>query len=271
MWKEKFKARRNVIILVSIFLFSFALMTANTKRSSGPFFFESLFLWIVAPIQSLFTHTVDGISDVIQHYFMLVGVAQENERLRRQVDAMTRANNALREEVKRLNRVNRLLAFQEQDSKPSVVATIIGRDATQWVKAVYIDKGMEDGVRENLPVVTDVGLVGHVVQSGPISSKVLLIVDRRSAIDAYFQESRVPGIVIGTGGATCEMKFVPITAEVAVGDRVLSSGLGGLFPKGLMVGRVVAVSRGRQGLFQEIRIAPSVDLTRLEEVLVLLS
>jgi len=270
VWKEKFKARKNIIILVTIFLVSFALMTANTKRSSSPFFFESVFLWIVAPIQSLFTHTVDSISDGIRNYFLLVGVSRENERLRREVDSLMRQNNALREEVGRLRRVDRLLAFQQQALLNSVVATIVGRDATQWIKTVYIDKGAQQGIRENLAVVTDAGVVGHVVQAGPTSSKVLLMTDQRSAIGSHFLESRVPGIVVGTGSEICEMKFVPITAQVKVGDRVLSSGLGGLYPKGLMVGRVVSVTRGKQGLFQEIEIAPTADLSQLEEVLVLL-
>ncbi|MFQ5482177.1 MAG: rod shape-determining protein MreC, partial [Nitrospinaceae bacterium] len=186
-------------------------------------------------------------------------------------DALIRENQVLQEEVRRLQRVGRLLDYQEREGIKTLVATIVGRDATQWVKAVYIDKGSRDGVRENLAVVTNAGVVGHVVQAGLTSSKVLLMVDRRSAIDSIFQQSRVPGIVVGAGEGICEMKYVPITANVQKGDWVLSSGLGSLFPKGLVVGHVSKVSKSKQGLFQEIEILPNADLARLEEVLVLLS
>jgi len=187
------------------------------------------------------------------------------------VDLLTRENNGLKEEVRRLHRLEHLMEYQDRHELKFTVASVIGRDATQWVKMVFINKGTQDGIRENQPVVTNAGIVGHIVQAGVSTSKVLLIIDSRSAVDALFQESRVPGVIVGGGTDTCKMKYVPITAEVKVGDPVLSSGLGGIYPKGLMVGRVTGVIKGRQGLFQDIVISPSADLTRLEEVLVLLS
>ncbi|MBT7178088.1 MAG: rod shape-determining protein MreC, partial [Nitrospina sp.] len=122
-----------------------------------------------------------------------------------------------------------------------------------------------------LAVVTDSGVIGQVIHAGLNTSKVLLIVDGRSAVDALFQESRISGVVVGAGENECELKFVPNTADVKVGDQVLSSGLGGIFPKGLIIGTVSQVSRKKQGLFQDITLVPSADLSRLEEVLVLLS
>ena len=103
------------------------------------------------------------------------------------------------------------------------------------------------------------------------TSKVLLTIDSRSAVDAVFQQSRIAGVVVGTGQKQCQVKFVPNTAKVQVGDRVLSSGLGGVFPKGLVIGTVSQVIRKKQGLFQEIMLTPSSDFSNLEEVLVFLS
>jgi rod shape-determining protein MreC len=90
-------------------------------------------------------------------------------------------------------------------------------------------------------------------------------------VDSLFQGSRVSGVVVGTGEKQCKIKFVPNTAEIKVGDRVLSSGLGGVFPKGLVIGTVSQIVRKKQGLFQEITLIPCSDLSNLEEVLVFLS
>lgn len=151
-----------------------------------------------------------------------------------------------------------------------MVASVIGRDATQWSKVVTVNKGTQSGLRDHLAVITAAGVIGQVINAGLNTSKVLLIVDGRSAVDALFQNSRVSGVVVGMGEDACQMKFVPNTADVKVGDSVLSSGLGGIFPKGLVIGKVSQVSRKKQGLFQEITLTPSADLSRLEEVLVLL-
>ena len=135
---------------------------------------------------------------------------------------------------------------------------------------VFINRGTDHKVKKNLPVMTDAGVVGHVIQASPKASKVLLITDSRSAIDSLFQETRESGVTVGIGEDICEMKFVPISAMVSVGDKVISSGLGGIFPKGFTVGVVVNVVREEQELFQNIMVAPSADLSDMEEVAVLL-
>jgi rod shape-determining protein MreC len=119
-------------------------------------------------------------------------------------------------------------------------------------------------------VVTEAGIVGHIIHSTATTSKVLLITDSRSAVDSLFQNTRVPGVSTGTGEGLCKIKFVPIDAELKVGDRVISSGLGGIFPKGWMVGTVVGIVKRKQELFQDVIVAPNVDFSRLEDVLVLL-
>lgn len=271
MLKRGIKNRKNAIILTSIFLVSFVLMTFNIKRSQDPLFFETFLLWVISPLQSLYTGTIDTLADGAEHYVFLADAAKEKDLLQREVDALVRKNHDLTEQVNRLTRIGQLINYQKEHELKSVVATVIGRDATQWVKMVFINKGTQDGVEENQAVVTNAGVVGHVVQAGVSTSKVLLIVDSRSAVDALFQEVRRAGVVVGNGTETCDMKYVPINAPVEVGDAVLSSGVGGIYPKGLLMGTVVKVTRASQGLFQDIVIVPSADFSRLEEVLVLLS
>ena len=259
-----------LIFLACIVLVSLLLITVSIRYDKGNLFFESVIVRIFSPIQSLLTQARTSISDLLDHYFFLTEVSRENDRLLKEIDLLTRRNSDLLETVKRQERIKKLQGTNKKEKVKSLTALVIGRDSTQWSKMIFIDKGTDDGIRGNVAVVTDAGIVGHITHSTATTSKVLLITDSRSAVDSLFQNTRVPGVSTGTGEDLCEIKFVPIDAELKVGDRVISSGLGGIFPKGRMVGTVVGVAKRKQELFQDVVVAPSVDLSRLEDVLVLL-
>lgn len=246
-------------------------MSITAKQEQGMSFLDSIAGLILSPFQNLFTSTVQSVSDGVDHYFDLVNVSKENERLKSEVERLINEKNELIEKIARQKRVAGLVAYQDDRKKESLVASVIGRDATQWSKVVVIDKGSQHGIKKHLAVVTNSGVIGQIIHAGLTTSKVLLTIDSRSAVDALFQESRVSGVVVGTGEEQCQIKYVPNTADIKVGDRVLSSGLGGIFPKGLFVGTVSKVVKKKQGLFQEITLTPSSDLSKLEEVLVFLS
>jgi len=252
-------------------MLSLILMTVNARYDKVNLFFESIVVLFFSPAQSFFSSVTDSITDGLGHYFFLVRTSLENERLLLELDRLSKKNNKLLERNKFLERSANLANFMDEDARPLVVAKVIGYDATQWSKVIFINKGTDHKVEKNLSVVTDAGVVGHVIHASLKSSKVLLITDSRSAVDSLFQESRKSGIVVGTGEDICEMKFVSISAKVSVGDKVVSSGLGGVFRKGLVVGSVVDIVKEGHELFQEIRLATSVDFSNLEEVVVLLS
>jgi len=245
-------------------------MTVNARYGKSNLFFESIVVWFFSPVQNLFASVTDSISDVFNHYLFLVETSKENDRLLLKAHRLSKQNNELLERNKFLERSAKLIEHFDQGKKPFILAKVIGYDATQWSKMVFINRGTDHKVKKNLPVMTEAGVVGHVIQASPKASKVLLITDSRSAIDSLFQETRESGVTVGIGEDICEMKFVPISAMVSVGDKVISSGLGGIFPKGLTVGVVVNVVREEQELFQNIMVAPSADLTNMEEVAVLL-
>ena len=259
-----------LIFLACIVLVSLLLITVSIRYDKGNLFFESVIVRIFSPIQSLLTQARTSILDLLDHHFFLTEVSRENDRLLKEIDLLTRRNSDLLETVKRQERIKKLQGTNKKEKVKSLTALVIGRDSTQWSKMIFIDKGTDDGIRGNVAVVTDVGIVGHIIHSTATTSKVLLITDSRSAVDSLFQNTRVSGVSMGTGGDLCEVKFVPIDAELEVGDRVVSSGLGGVFPKGRVLGTVVGVVKRKQELFQDVVIAPSVDLSRLENVLVLL-
>jgi rod shape-determining protein MreC len=246
-------------------------MTVNVRYEKSNLFFESVVFWFFSPIQNLLTSATSSISDVFDHYFFLVETSKENDRLLLEVNLLSKKNNELLERNKLLERSDSLIEFLDEDERPFVIAKVIGYDATQWSKVIFINRGTDHKVQKNSSVMNNAGVIGHVIHSSPNSSKVLLITDSRSAVDSLFQETRESGITVGTGENICEMKFVPISAKVNLGDKVISSGLGGVFPKGLVVGTVVDIVKKKQELFQDIMVAPSADLSNIEEVIVLLS
>jgi len=180
-----------------------------------------------------------------------------------------RAELADLEELRRENeRLRRLLGFVEETAWRTTAARVIAEDATSWFRTIEIDRGYEDGVTEGLPVVNAAGLIGRVVRSAPRSARVLLITDASSAVAVLVQDQRVRGVCRGQGGALA-LDFALVKDEIQVGDGVITSGLGGVFPKGLVVGYVRSVHREQSGLFQTVEVEPAVDFSRLEEVLVL--
>ena len=147
---------------------------------------------------------------------------------------------------------------------------MVAFDPSGWFQTILIDKGRNDGVVLDMAVVSAEGLVGRVIGVGKHHAKVLLILDGNSAVDAYIQSSRARGVLVGLGRELCLLKYVQRNEDVQVGDKVISSGMGGVFPKGLLVGTVQGVVRGSSGLFQRVEVEPAVNFSRLEEVMVVI-
>jgi rod shape-determining protein MreC len=133
-----------------------------------------------------------------------------------------------------------------------------------------IDRGEADGLREGMPVIAVDGIIGQLVKVMHKSSRVLLITDHASGVSSVIQRSRARGVVKGKGGGSCSLEFALAEEDVKVGDSVITSGIGGVFPKGLNIGEVTMLKKGEYGIFQTVEVRPAVNLERLEEVLVLL-
>lgn len=195
---------------------------------------------------------------------------EENIALRWKVKELSREDAELRDLKSENRRLHRLLNFKESSSHTMLPAQIIGRDPLHWYSSVVIDRGTRDGVRPDMAVICDEGVVGKVVESAPEVSTVLLIVDKRSRIGGIVERTRENGVLEGTSFNTCKLSYLPRRAEVRAGDRVLTSGLGGIYPKGLYVGGCIGVYAGEYGLYTCADISPGVNFSTLEEVLVLI-
>ena len=196
---------------------------------------------------------------------------RENERLSRETDYLKNKLNAEQEALIENARLKNLLSFQEKSELKVIAARVIGRSPDSWGSSLIIDKGKYHGVKTGCPVITFLGFAGRVIETGRFASKILLINDPNLSISCVVQRSRQEGLVTGTLGAYLTMKYLPEQADIQPQDVVVTSGLNGMYPKGLIIGEVVEVGKEFSGLSLYALVRPAVRLSNIEEVLIVTS
>ncbi|MDL2285850.1 rod shape-determining protein MreC [Desulfococcaceae bacterium OttesenSCG-928-F15] len=256
------------VLLVATFV-SLALSSRRSLPDSSP---SSVFsLPLVGPLQQGTQKFLSTISSIWQAYFFSVRKAREAEDLRAALAEAKQKENYYEELAMANERLRHFLNFAEDDMGDVLVAEIVGKDPSPWFKSFVINRGSSDGVRIGLPVVAPEGIVGQIVDVTGRYSKVLLMTDRMSGIDALVQRTRSRGVVNGEGGPVCSFSYILRLHDIEKDDIVVSSGLDRVYPKGLRIGRVESLERKNEGLFQNVAIHPFVDFDRIEEVMILLS
>lgn len=258
------------LAITCLFLFSLSLfLTAYSAKNPE---LGRIGFAIVAegerPLQVFNEGLRDSVVGVWDNYVALVGIKEENRDLKERISTLEAHNSKLLEFESENKRLKSLLGVTEKTGLRGIVASVIGYDPSNWVQAVILNRGSADGVKPGMAVLQGNGLVGQVTSTSPGSSRVLLITDPLSGVDAIIQGNRARGVVEGDGSSLCTWRFVLREEEVKVGDRIITSGLDGVYPKALLVGVVLSAEVGSDGLFQAIRIKPSVDFSKLESVLV---
>lgn len=213
----------------------------------------------------------DAISDTWNHYIALQNVWEENQHLRTEIQRLQGELNLLREQTIIATQFRQLLAYQETAPMTTLPARIIGRNVSNWYRAMIINKGDRDGIHPEMGVITEAGVVGRVVRVNPTTAIVLLLSDPNVAITGMIQNTRDEGIIQGTPQGTIHMKYLPPLSPVQPGDPVVTSGLTNDFPRGLQIGRIKQVTKADTDLFQLGEINPIVDFSKLEGVLVITS
>lgn len=210
-------------------------------------------------------------TDAWEGYVALRRVHEENRRLRQDIQVLRGQLNELRETAAASQRLAALLEFKTFAHPQAVTAQVVGLDSTNWFRGVVLNKGQRDGIRVEMGVVTQAGAIGRVVKATPSTSVVLLIIDPNNAVTGLIQRTRDEGIVVGTSGRLARMKYIPLLSSLREGDLVVTSGLGGVFPKGVPIGTITRIEKTEGELFQSAEILPTVDFSKLEEVLVITS
>ncbi len=260
---------RTIGYSVALFFAGLLLSSFSSKHPSVANAGHMLVSEIVTPVQDLIGFVERSTQSVWEGYFALVGVRTENEELKGRLAALEAENSRLLEFESENLRLRKLMGLTEELSLEGVAANVIGYDPSTWVKAVTIDRGSDSGIAVGQSVVEGKGVVGHVVKVSRTSSKVLLLSDHASSVDSIVQRTRARGVVEGSGVRLAKMNYVLEREDVKIGDRVITSGFDGIFPKGLFVGVVSDVDPPARRLFRRIEIEPAADFAKLENVFVI--
>ncbi len=258
-----------LIASTGLLLLSAHLLSIGTRpegRAAGPI---AAVLEVLRPPELAITRLAQGGTSIFKDYFDLVGARQENIRLRAELARLQTDRTRLAELEYENNRLGELLELKQALGMQAVAAPVIGSDATGLARTIVLGRGESSGVKTGMAVLSNQGVVGKVIAASPNAARVLLIEDHNSALDAIDQRSRARGILAGQVEGGLTMKYVERAQDVGVGDDVVTSGLDGIFPRGLLVGRVIRVERQGPGLFVNVEVVPAVEFRGLEQVLVL--
>ena len=266
---ELFRRFHYVLTYLFLALLCVIAMTSQ-KRPAGLGVGSQLLVELTLPLQQMVTLPVRELRALWGDYISLVHVREQNEQLRSELARVKEENLQYREAIVASERFQRLSGFRAQHEVPMVPANVVAQDLSAWFQSVVIDRGSTSGIRPGMPVITDSGVVGVVSGTTPRAAKVLLISDPQSRVDAYVQRTRARGTVRGAADHDCDFEHVLREEDVQPGDLLLTSGLGAVYPKGLVVGTVSSVKKRPWGLFQVVGIEPAVDFRQLEEVFVIL-
>jgi rod shape-determining protein MreC len=263
------KQRPGTVLGVAVVL-HLVLISVQVNTATGIPILRALTFGAFAEVQRVITGAVTGVEELWTGYFDLRGVKDENAALRQQLQDLQIKLQEERALAQRTEDLRQLLELRQRAELETTAAEIIAAGASPEFRTVTIDKGTGDRVGTDMAVLSPSGVVGRVILPSARASKVQLLIDRNAAAGAIIERSRAQGVVVGAGGETLRMDYVPGTADVKAGDLVVTSGIDGIYPKGFVIGTVETVERG-PGTYHEIRVTPAVDFSRLEEVLVVLT
>jgi rod shape-determining protein MreC len=194
----------------------------------------------------------------------------QNARFKKEIDLLKNGLNACQEISLENNRLSNLLSLKQKASYKVIAAKVIGRSPDNWSSVIIIDKGRYNGIKSGMAVITYFGLVGRVIETTYYASKIILINDPSFAVSAIIQRSRQEGLVSGTLGNTLIMRYLSKESDIKVSDIIITSGLTDAYPKGLLIGTVVDIGEEFSGLSRYAIIRPTVNLSSVEEVLIII-
>ena len=257
-----------VVLVLFTLLLSFVFVLPTQSRNFLQRVGQPLAQVLALPIRVL--AALDrSVRETWDGYVALREVYEENRGLKEEIQRLRRENSELRERAASSQRWAELLEFKLEAPFHTVAAQVIGRDASNWYRGLVLNKGERDGVNVEMGVVTPAGAVGRVVKTTSFTATVLLATDPHNALTGLIQRTRDEGIIEGSPHGRLRMKYLPLLSPIEVGDRIVTSGLTGGFPKGLAIGTITRVDKTEGDLFQSAEIMPEVDFSRLEEVLVI--
>lgn len=263
--------RRPTLFLIVVLASLFLLMSTNSRtrrvEDQRTFLVRGV-VRVFAPVLEAVDWGYSRLSDTWNGYVDMRAAVKENVDLRKRLAGLTTENVGLRNRNVEISRLRAILGYSEEIDLPATLARVVMIDTGGRFKSLILDRGSDEGIRVNDPVLSAEGLVGRVVLTTPSVSKVQLIIDGDSSVGVHFERTHRQGVVRGTGSDELAMAFVPFTADVVPGDRVFTAGIDGTYPRGILVGKVTSVEKGKD-LFKTVRCSPATDFSSLEDLIVL--
>lgn len=265
-WLRRLRGALFLLVLLSLFLYIFSL---NFRPPFQMDIFQRTVVESIGPVVQSLGHVTSSLENLVKEYVWLKNLRRENEILQDQVNQLQQKVTEYKEAYVENLRLRRLLDFKNTLQAKAIPAQVVLHDLTGWFQTLIVDKGFKDGIGPDMAVVNDEGVVGRILDVSDRYSRVLLITDPGSSVDAVIQRNRVRGILSGKDSNGCILKYVRGNLDVEVGDLIITSGKDGIFAKGLRLGVVQGIFKDPVDLFQKIEVKPLVRLSALEEVLII--
>ena len=267
-------------LFVALVIAHLVLISTQAKTGTGATVFRSVVFGAFAEVQRTTDGGVSAVKGTWEDYFALQKIRLENEALKKEVVELRIAMQRESEAAAQARTLQKMLKFREELPFVTTGARVIGGSASTEFRTITIDKGTEDGLKADMAVIAPEGVVGRIIQPASRASQVQLLIDTDAAAGAIVERSRAQGIIVGTKTGY-RLEYVPSSASIQVGDRVVTSGTEGIFPefsggidgeypRGFVIGHIKSMERGA-GQFENVVVTPAVDFTSLETVLVVLT
>ena len=260
------------IVLGTLILMSLASIVGDrTRIHRGDLpWWQGMLLEIAVPFQEAVAIPANLLGNTWRSYLDLVDLRAENDGLRLNLAELEETNLQLREALVSSGHLDQIVDMRDDFEIPMLPSTVVGLDVNPFFRSILVDRGSEHGVLAGNPVITHEGVVGVVTRTSAHAAKTMLVLDRQSAVDAIVQRSRTRGIVQGGGNGELVFEFEGRGGDVRAGDQILTSGLGGVYPKGLKLGEVTELAEAGRSLLQVAVVRAAVDFGRLEQVFLML-
>lgn len=257
-----------IVIAIIILVVSFFIFTNTPLFLKGYSVAKSGFGEVSGPLLRIIGKPAELVRYLFSNYIGLIQTNKENAGLRNKLDKLQLENQKIPELEQENKRLKTILNMMEQHPKTMIAARVVGEDVKNWFKCIILDKGKNSGITSKMPVVTPRGLVGQVVETDRWVTKVMVINDTNSSVDVYVEGRNTRGILEGTGQTLLRLKYIRKNDEIEIGDKLITSGKDGIYPKGLPAGIITTVTRNKPGIFSDIEVMPFNNFNRLEEVLI---
>lgn len=268
---EEANQRLKIFLNIAVLAIAFVSLSGRELSFEKTTVFDNFMVDIFSPVQSSVTFMRVKTLNFFEHYLMNIDASKENDVLKKDVLELQGQVFSLEQVAKENKRLKDLLQFRGESGLQKILAQIIAWDANSDFKVLRINKGKSDGVALQSSVITAKGLVGYIFRLTDHYSDIITILDPNNRVDALVERTRSHGIIEGYSRNRAIMKYLAGTEPVILGDLILTSGLGNIYPKGLKIGKIARIERESYGISQSIEITPSMDFSTLEEVVVLVT